>query len=225
VPPVRNREWKTGARWCAGVGATLAMSVTLPLANVHAQQGHGSCAQPLAVEGGVQPTAASYKVVVDSPHPSEAVRTLTSEYGLVPTIQHAHDSVFVAKLEPSVVAALRCDQTVRGISLNQQECLGILRPSIIVTVYVYPDTGRGDATDVLAMATDGAFVDTLRPGEWQEQRPISLQGALERSGTYALTLRKRGYRDWHRDDIRVPPGACHVGSAHLSARLMPMPGK
>jgi hypothetical protein len=74
------------------------------------------------------------------------------------------------------------------------------------------------------IARSAAYVDSVGP-----QAPLSpvvdgvvlvLSAASERSGTYDLTVRAPGYRDWTRTGVRVTQeDQCHVRTVALTARL------
>ncbi|HEY9225831.1 MAG TPA: hypothetical protein VIP11_04240 [Gemmatimonadaceae bacterium] len=61
---------------------------------------------------------------------------------------------------------------------------------------------------------DGAYADSARArlgGVWV--------AAGERAGTYQLTVRADGYREWMHSAILVPRDACHVTTVSVTARL------
>ncbi|MBA3853063.1 MAG: hypothetical protein C0503_01535 [Gemmatimonas sp.] len=70
---------------------------------------------------------------------------------------------------------------------------------------------------------DGAFVDsTTWPragGPWPEGVPLTSYGAIERPGTYDVTVRHPGYAEWNTTGIRVREGECGVRTVTLTARL------
>ena len=49
--------------------------------------------------------------------------------------------------------------------------------------------------------------------------PLSLPGAGEHAGTFLVTVRKTGYRDWVRSGVRVTSDECHVRLTSLTALL------
>jgi hypothetical protein len=76
----------------------------------------------------------------------------------------------------------------------------------------------------LLIARSGAFVDSVGP----EPSKLSYEGgptylrlyaAGERTGTYDLTVRAPGYRDWTRTGVRVTGDECHAHPTTLTARL------
>lgn len=79
-----------------------------------------------------------------------------------------------------------------------------------------------------APAVEGATL-TIRDGEYVESRrgepgapaPPVLAAGAERAGTYRVTVRKEGYRDWVREDVRVKrAGWCdELQPVQLTARL------
>lgn len=72
--------------------------------------------------------------------------------------------------------------------------------------------------DLVGIATEGAFVDTLFQFENQ------LYGAFERPGVYLLTVEKPGFVTWRREDVRVEADVCHVITRRIEARLSPEAG-
>lgn len=87
-------------------------------------------------------------------------------------------------------------------------------------------TGQTIAAGAGGSVSEGAFVDSLapRPGEaWADLRQdeLVLAGALERPGTYAVTITRPGFQDWRARDVRVVRNACGVATVRLTARLSP----
>ncbi|MFN2382919.1 MAG: hypothetical protein ABR559_01490, partial [Gemmatimonadota bacterium] len=68
----------------------------------------------------------------------------------------------------------------------------------------------------IGVAVEGAYADTLHAFS-----ATSLGGAFERPGTYAVTVRKPGYREWRVTGVSVTSDACHVRPVQLQARLVP----
>ena len=66
------------------------------------------------------------------------------------------------------------------------------------------------------IAKDGAFADTARATASYDG---PYQVALERSGTYTVTVEQQGYRTWSRSGVSVSRDRCHVRTAALTARL------
>lgn len=85
-------------------------------------------------------------------------------------------------------------------------------------------TGAPAASGAQLIAQDGPWADTVgfppnRPD--LDARPLVSAG--ERPGTYAVTVRKSGFRDWQRSGVVVRADECHVHPAQLTARLQPAP--
>jgi len=98
-----------------------------------------------------------------------------------------------------------------------------MRPSISVLV-------RDAATDAYIgsgatlVLTDGAFVDSAsHPAVLPSvnEYPLTTPNSGERAGTYDVIVRRAGYDDWHRNDVVVTQGRCHVRTVSLTARLTP----
>lgn len=112
---------------------------------------------------------------------------------------------------PLVLGA--CDDFIGG-----RVCTAHVEPGIVVTI---TDSASGEprAADAVALARDGAFVDTLGPAHSRGGVLLSRQGAHERKGIYEVTVRVAGYRDWVRSGVLVRPGECHVQRVELEAPL------
>jgi hypothetical protein len=69
---------------------------------------------------------------------------------------------------------------------------------------------------LLAVASEGAFVDTL-------ERVFDVwAGVIEREGVYRLEVAAPGYHFWIREGIRVRGGACHVETTDVEVRVTPL---
>ena len=77
-------------------------------------------------------------------------------------------------------------------------------------------TGQPAAAGAIGVAAEGSYADTL-----DAFSATSLGGAYERAGTYAVTVRKPGYREWRRDGVVVTSDPCHIRPVQLQARLVP----
>ena len=100
--------------------------------------------------------------------------------------------------------------------LTGRECTTDVHPAVSVQIHDARSAAvlAGPAT---AVARDGAFADTaeVEPGDsWARL-------ALERPGTYEVTVRRAGYREWTRTGVRAEDGECHVRTATLRAELEP----
>ena len=72
------------------------------------------------------------------------------------------------------------------------------------------------------VARDGAFADSatgLYSGS-DERLATHLNVALDRPGTYDVTVRKAGYQSWTRQGVRVEQGECRVEGRTLDVRLI-----
>jgi hypothetical protein len=73
-------------------------------------------------------------------------------------------------------------------------------------------------------AIAGAYVDSLRPARGEGTGALlSLAGAPERPGTYAVTVEVPGYHTWTQSNVLVQAGVCHVKAVSLLARLQSAP--
>jgi hypothetical protein len=102
-------------------------------------------------------------------------------------------------------------------------CTANVEPGIVIRIEDSV-TGEPRASMVKGKATAPGYADSLRPYEsLAAGQLLSLAGAYERAGVYAVTIRGTGYRDWQADQIRVAPGSCHVKTVTLTARLQTAP--
>ena len=85
-------------------------------------------------------------------------------------------------------------------------------------------TGAPAASGAQLIAQDGAWADTVGfPPTRPDLDALPLVGAGERAGTFTVTVRKAGFRDWQRSGIVVTADECHVHTVELTARLQPAP--
>jgi hypothetical protein len=98
-------------------------------------------------------------------------------------------------------------------------CPAIVEPAIVVEVR-NARTGAPEADSALGVLRDGDYVDTMRvTGVTSEGTPLSLQGALERAGTYDVQIEKEGFRPWTRENVTVESGECGPQTRRLTAEL------
>jgi hypothetical protein len=90
-----------------------------------------------------------------------------------------------------------------------------------VTVLVQDSaSGARVASGAQLSAREGAYADfSSYPANHPELDSLPLQGAWERRGTYSVTVRRAGYRDWTRHNVSVTKGPCHVNTVTLTALL------
>jgi hypothetical protein len=101
-------------------------------------------------------------------------------------------------------------------------CTAVAVPGIRVVI-TDSVSGEPRAMEAVAVAREGAFVDTLDPAVSQGNVLISRQGAYERPGTYEVVVRAPGYLDWARTNVIVTSNECHVNPVQLEARLQVTP--
>ena len=76
------------------------------------------------------------------------------------------------------------------------------------------------ASGAQAVVRDGAFADSAAvPANRPDLDASVMQLAGGRPGTYSVTVRKTGYRDWVRAGVRATKGDCHVNPVELTASL------
>jgi hypothetical protein len=85
-------------------------------------------------------------------------------------------------------------------------------------------TGAPAASGAQLIVQEGAWADTVGfPTNRPDLDAQPLVSAGERPGTYAVAVRKAGFRDWERAGVVVTADECHVHPVELTARLQPAP--
>ena len=98
-------------------------------------------------------------------------------------------------------------------------CPDIAEPAVVVEVRS-ARTGAPEADSALGLLRDGDYVDTMRvSGVTSDGTPLSLQGAMERAGTYDVQIEKEGFRPWTRENVTVESGECGPQTQRLTAEL------
>ena len=97
-------------------------------------------------------------------------------------------------------------------------CTKELRAGLVVNVFDAA-TGASAAENALALAIDGAFVDTLEVVYAGRAVATGFAGAYERAGRYDVVVRKEGYAEWTAREVRVTRDECHVQTVTLDALL------
>jgi hypothetical protein len=106
--------------------------------------------------------------------------------------------------------------TACGIGpFDTTSCTTEVRPGIMVDVrdsVTNALVGRGS----IIVAREGAVADTAT-GTSLGTGPYGL--ALERPGTYTLSVTQTGYQPWSKPGVVVTKGVCHVDGVAVTARL------
>jgi hypothetical protein len=109
-----------------------------------------------------------------------------------------------------------------GSVIDSPACTADYRYGLTVTVV---DSINGAApASALLLARSGFYSDSVGPYPPQQMLPgappeLRLSAAGERAGTYAVTVRSQGYRDWVLTGVRVTADQCHVHPVALTARM------
>lgn len=102
------------------------------------------------------------------------------------------------------------------------QCDAVALPSISLSV-ADSVTGRAGELRELSMGVrDGAYRDTIYVDSVPASFPTFNRGfAFERTGTYEVFARARGYQPWSKSGVTVvvPLGSCHAGLVTLTALL------
>ena len=76
------------------------------------------------------------------------------------------------------------------------------------------------ASNAVGTLQDGVYQETMQPYKApQDSALLSLQGAIERPGTYDVLVQKPGYRDWSMHHVTVLAGPCDVLTVYLEADM------
>jgi hypothetical protein len=134
------------------------------------------------------------------------------------------DSIRVLRIPPLffvlAITVSACDST----SEESIACTEEVTPAIEAEVR-NAETGAPEAEGAVAVATDGAYADTLDAAKSEEYRGelvlISLAGAGERPGTYDVVVEKQGFTTWTRTGVEPDVGECGVQTETLEAELVP----
>jgi hypothetical protein len=103
--------------------------------------------------------------------------------------------------------------------LDARDCPTIVLPAVSVRIEDSV-TGAPAAAGARLVVRDGSYADSSSIPEGQADRDAEpIMAALERAGTYVVTVSKAGYRDWTRSGVRVAKDECNVRTANLTARL------
>ena len=121
---------------------------------------------------------------------------------------------------------------IRGLPLllvlTTASCSSITSPRGCSTDYVYAVnvqvkdsvSNAMSASGAQMIARDGIYVDSVSAAANRpEVDALPLHAAGEREGTYTVTVRKSGFRDWTRANVQVTKGECHVNAVNLTALL------
>ena len=87
-----------------------------------------------------------------------------------------------------------------------------------INLTVRDGAGSPAAEGALGLAIEGTFTDTL-----SVFGSTAMAGAVERAGTYDISVSKFGYTTWSANGIVVRSDECHVIPVDLDATLIPLP--
>jgi hypothetical protein len=77
------------------------------------------------------------------------------------------------------------------------------------------------ASNAVGTLQDGDYQETMQPYKApQDSALLSLQGAIERPGTYDVLVQEPGYMDWSMHHVTVLFAGCDVATVYLEADLM-----
>ena len=109
-----------------------------------------------------------------------------------------------------LISALGCSASLSPV------CTQEARPA--VAVYVKDSvTNAGTASGASLVVREGSYEDSVAAPVGMDNSPLG--AAVERAGTYQVTVTKTGYATWVKSNVRVTKDLCHVNTVTLTALL------
>lgn len=117
---------------------------------------------------------------------------------------------------------------IMAVALATQGC-GVLGPRVCTLEMRYSVfseardsvTGGQLGAPPTGTVTDGRYRETMRAYLGRDG-VYKLTAGEERRGTYDVEIRAEGYRTWRRTGVEVKHDGCHVVTAELDARMVPL---
>jgi hypothetical protein len=107
-------------------------------------------------------------------------------------------------------------------NLTSGDCTEIVLPAISVRV-VDSVTGGDLSHGTTVRVREGSFSDSMTTPADSSGQPIWIALAWEHTGVFHVSVTHPGYIAWSQSDVSVTKGNCHVHTANLMARLVPVP--
>ena len=101
--------------------------------------------------------------------------------------------------------------------INDPNCTDEQRPGVRVEVRD-SISGASIVAGTTLLLVAGTYRDSVTAPQAVPPGFTSIAGAHERAGSYAVTVKKNGYADWHSTAV-VRADECHVQTVSLLARL------
>ena len=117
----------------------------------------------------------------------------------------------------AVLALAACDR-----ASDPLVCPAYIAPSVNVTVQDSVTGANLTAGSTLVLRNAAGVVDSMTI----EPQPYTIVGwglGMGAAGTFSLTVRHAGYREWTKAAIKVKQGVCGAETVNLTARLQPAP--
>ena len=114
---------------------------------------------------------------------------------------------------PILLAAFACADSTSLV------CTQEARPGL--SVYVRNSaTSAGIASGASVVVHDGLYKDSVAfTANSADLDNFPISAAVERAGTYQVTVTKTGFAPWTQSDVRVTANRCHVNTVTLTALL------
>lgn len=136
-----------------------------------------------------------------------------SKRGALRVGRRDRNRVFVAAAAALGIGLAGCGEEGLGPVCTAQAVFGI-------NLTVLDGSGSPAAQGAVGVAIEGSFTDTLITiGD------SDMAGAVERPGTYDITVSKPGHTSWSASGVTVSADECHVIPVHFDVALIasPMP--
>ncbi|HET7460585.1 MAG TPA: hypothetical protein VFJ82_05040 [Longimicrobium sp.] len=117
----------------------------------------------------------------------------------------------------AVLALAACDRVADPVA-----CPAYIPPSLNVTVQDSVTGANLTSGSTLVLRGAAGVVDSTTVET--QPFPINSRGlGMGASGTFSLTVRHAGYREWTKSGIEVKQGQCGARTVDVEARLQPAP--
>lgn len=119
---------------------------------------------------------------------------------------------------PAAVLALSaCERAADPVA-----CPAIVHPSVDVTVQDSATSANLTGGSILVLRDAAGVADSVTAPVLPGPYPLtSMSVGQEQTGTFTLTVRHAGYREWVKSGIKVKRGECGAETVRLTASLQP----
>lgn len=119
----------------------------------------------------------------------------------------------------AVLALSACEQISEPVP-----CPAYIPPSVLVTVRDSVTSANLTAGSTLVLRDAAGVADSVSVPAPPPPATIEAYGLGQGgTGTFSLTVRRAGYREWAKSGIKVKEGQCGAETVNVEARLQPAP--